>query len=194
MTEGGALPSNADFKDVDGHWAKDYIVYLALNSYVNGMGQQLFEPNYKMSRAMFVTLIGRIYGVDCNVYTVSAFGDVNINEWYGPYVAWAAQTGIVTGFEDGTFLPNQTITREQMALIIIRFADFQNCEMPTTVSGSTYSDDYLISSWAKSAVYEAQSAGMLMGRDTGEFDPKGTATRAEVCTMLYRYINALLNT
>jgi len=194
VTEGGALPSNADFKDIDGHWAKDYILYLALNNYVNGMGQQLFEPNYKMSRAMFVTLVGRIYGVQQNSYTASAFGDVDITEWYGPYVAWAAQNGIVNGFEDGTFLPNQTITREQMALVIMRFADFQNFEMSASGSGCAFSDDQLISSWAKSAVYEAQSAGIIKGRDTGAFDPKGTATRAEVCTMLYRYINALLNT
>jgi len=192
--QSGAIPAAWSFTDIDNHWARDNILYLALNDYVNGMGQQLFEPNYMMSRAMFVTVIGRICGVNTTLYASTPFADVNISEWYGPYVAWAAQNGIVNGFEDGTFQPNQSITREQMSLVIMRFADFQGLELADTVSGSTFSDDRLISSWAKSAVYQAQRAGILRGRDTGEFDPKGTATRAEVCTMLNRYINASINT
>jgi len=190
----GALPDGLDFTDIGSHWAKDDILYLALNGYVNGMGQQLFEPNYKMSRAMFVTIIGRICGVNADAYPSAPFTDVNMSEWYGPYVAWAAQNGVVNGFEDGTFLPNQSITREQMSLVIMRFADFRGLQLADTVSASSFSDDYLISSWAKSAVYQAQRAGIIRGRDTGAFDPKGTATRAEVCTMLFRYINASLNT
>lgn len=190
----GTLPAGLDFTDIGSHWAKEDILYLALGGYVNGMGQQLFEPNYKMSRAMFVTIIGRICGVNTGAYASIPFTDVKISEWYGPYVAWAAQNGIVNGFEDGTFLPNQSITREQMSLIIMRFAEFQDIRPAETVSASSFSDDYLISSWAKSAVYQAQRAGIIRGRDTGAFDPKGTATRAEACTMLFRYINASLNT
>jgi len=190
----GELPDSTNFTDIDSHWAKDYILYLALNGYVNGMGGQLFEPNYKMSRAMFVTVLGRICGINTEAYTSSPFTDVNINEWYGPYVSWAARNGIVDGFGDGTFLPNQSITREQMSLVIMRFADFQGLNLPETTSNTVFRDDSLISSWAKSAVYRAQRTGMIKGRDTGEFDPKGTATRAEVCTMLYRYINASINT
>lgn len=190
----GEIPAAANFNDIDSHWAMDYILYLALNGYVNGMGEQIFEPNYKMSRAMFVTVLGRIYGINTESHTSTPFTDVRINEWYGPYVSWAAQNGIVNGFGDGTFLPNQEITREQMSLVIMRFADFQGLSLPETASNTAFSDDWQISSWARSAVYRSQRTGLLKGRDTGEFDPKGTATRAEVCTMLYRFINASINT
>ena len=192
--KGGALPASTNFTDINGHWAKDSILHMALNGYVNGMGGQLFEPDYKMSRAMFVTVLGRISGVDTSAYTSSPFTDVKMSEWYGPYVAWAARNGIVDGYGDGTFLPNREITREQMALIIMRFANYKGINLPETGSGTAFSDDRKISSWASSAVYWAQRTGMIRGRDTGEFDPQGTATRAEVCTLLSRYLSASINT
>lgn len=187
-TMSGTLPPES-FIDVPGHWAEQYISSLADTSIVSGVGGGYFQPDATMTRAMFVTIIGRVAKVDKNTYTNSKFSDVSINEWYGPYVAWAAEKRITTGFEDGSFAPNNTISREQMAVIIMRYASVSGITLPQKTEAKIFIDDSLISSWAKDSVYAAQKAGLISGRSDGSFDPKGTATRAEVCTIIYRLIN-----
>ncbi len=189
-TESGEAPKDIGFSDVPGFWAEDYINYLAINGIVNGMGEGKFEPSYTMTRAMFVTIIGRLSSVNTASYTTTQFSDVDKGAWYGPYVAWAFQSGIVTGFEDGTFLPNASISREQMAVIIMRYAAFCGVTLAVKNPQASFGDDSLFSSWAKDAVYSAQKTGLINGRPDNTFDPKGTATRAEVCTVIYRYIKS----
>lgn len=190
MTESGTLP-DVRFDDVPGHWAEEYINYLSAAGIVNGMEDRQFWPDYTMTRGMFVTIIGRLYGADKNSYKEAKFKDVDYSSWYGPYVAWAAEKGIVNGFEDGTFLPNSTITREQMAVIIMRYADFCGAKLTGIKESAIFPDDSLIGSWAKDSVYLAQKAGLITGRTDNTFDPKGTATRAEVCTIVFRLIKAI---
>ncbi len=193
-TESGAAPRDISFSDVPGFWAEDYINYLAINGIVNGMGEGRFEPSYTMTRAMFVTIIGRLSKVNTASYTTTQFNDVDVGAWYGPYVAWASQNGIVNGYGDGTFLPNASISREQMAVIIMRYAQFCGVNLQNKNPQAVFSDDSLFSAWAKDSVYGAQRTGLINGRPDNTFDPKGTATRAEVCTVIYRYIKSSENT
>ncbi len=190
MTPSGNLPANSFF-DVSGHWAEEYIYSLSSSGIVSGMGDGLFMPNNTVTRGMFVTILGRLYGADKAAYSVSKFSDVSISDWYGPYVAWAAEKGISTGYHDGTFAPNENMTREQMAVLIMRYAGMASAPLKQAAGEKTFSDDGIIGSWAKESVYAAQRAGLIGGREDGTFDPKGTATRAEVCTIVYRLIKAI---
>lgn len=180
------------FTDVPGsYWAADYIYALADRKLVNGMGGTTFEPLTTMTRAMFVTVMGRLSNIKTSSYTSNTFSDVTTDAWYSPYVAWASRKGIVTGYDDGTFRPNEPITREQMAVMIIRYIDFAELSLKDKNEAAEFTDSDLISSWAADAVERAQRLGLITGRDSGAFDPKGTANRAEVCTVLYRLISQM---
>ncbi len=154
------------------------------------MGEGQFMPSYTMTRAMFVTIIGRLSKINTGSYSTTQFNDVDMGSWYGPYVAWASQSGIVNGYGDGTFLPNASISREQMAVIIMRYAKFCGVTLPEKAPQAAFDDDSLFGDWAKDSVYNAQKTGLISGRPDNTFDPKGTATRAEVCTVIYRYIKS----
>ena len=174
------------FTDIDGHWARGRILELAEKGLVNGMEAHRFEPDRKVTRAMFVTIMGRMYGVDDTFPAPEGFTDVKASDWFAPYVGWAAVSGVVNGYDDGTFAPNREITREQMALILIRYCDAVQLSLPETESGSAFLDEGEISAWALEAVLRARSCGLVNGRENGCYDPKGTATRAEMCAVIAR--------
>ncbi len=189
FTQGSGTAPGILFTDIpSGHWATSYIYYISQRGLMNGMGGFSFAPETTMTRAMFVTVIGRLAGVNTASYTYSSFSDVDIGQWYGPYVAWASQNGIVTGYDDGTFRPTASITREQMAVIIIRYASYAGMTLGAVSEEMQFADASSISSWAVNAVQTAQRAGLINGKPGGIFDPAGTATRAEVCTVMYRLI------
>ena len=182
----GSIPLDERFTDIDGHWARKNILELAEKGLVNGMETHLFEPDRKVTRAMFVTIMGRMYGVDAAFPAPEGFSDVAASDWFAPYVGWAAASGVVNGYDDGTFAPNREITREQMALILIRYCDAAQIMLPETEAGGTFLDESEISSWALEAVLRARSCGLINGRENGCYDPKGTATRAEMCAVIAR--------
>lgn len=178
------------FIDVaDSHWGYDYIIYLSGKGIVNGMGNYKFEPDSTMTRAMFVTVIGRLYGISDTYTGGSSFSDVAAGSWYAPYVSWAADEGIVQGYDTGAFGPNDPITREQMAVIMVRYAGFAGLSLGETADKVSFNDSGSISSWALEAVAAAQRAGLINGKPGNIFDPRGTATRAEVCAVVYRLMN-----
>ena len=190
FTQGNGTAPGPYFPDIpDGHWATDYIYALAEMKLVNGTGTNRFEPEATMTRAMFVTVIGRASGIEPEDYSVSDFSDVDIGEWYGPYVAWAAESGIVNGVGGNLFAPDDPITREQMAVIIMRYAEHEGSELESTNPAADFTDAELIDDWAAEAVGLAQRAGLITGKEGGRFDPLGTATRSEVCTVIYRLIS-----
>lgn len=182
----GSIPVAERFTDIDGHWARGRILELAEKGLVNGMEAHRFEPDRKVTRAMFVTIMGRMYGVDSTFPAPEGFSDVKASDWFAPYVGWAAAGGVVNGYDDGTFAPNREITREQMALILIRYCDAVQLSLPETESGSAFLDEGEISAWALEAVLRARSYGLINGRENGCYDPKGTATRAEMCAVIAR--------
>lgn len=175
--------TSGTFTDTTSHWAKDYINTVVEKGWFSGMTAKTFEPDTAMTRAMFVTVLGRVAGINTSEYTTSKFSDVPANSWYGPYVNWAASKGIASGLTSTTFGPDESITREQMAVLLVNFAKVQGNTLPTVNSPVQFTDNASISSWARDAVSAAQKAGLINGRTDGSFDPQGKATRAEVATV-----------
>ena len=186
----GSGPSGSvTFTDVtDSNWAKSYIEKLANAGYVNGTGNGMFSPSNNMTRADFVTILGRIAGVDPSDYTTSSFTDVAAGTYYAPYVEWAAQVGIVSGMGNNTFAPTSNITRSQMAVIASNYAKYAGISLSDSGDTGIFSDNSSIEDWAYDAVYAMRNAGVINGKPNNIFDPKGTATRAEVCAVICRLI------
>lgn len=185
-----ALPvSAARFSDTTGHWAETDIEKSAELGYFVGGSDGLFYPNGSMTRGMFVTTLGRMAetaGVLNAPSELSVFPDVNVNAYYAIYVAWASENKIVNGYNDGRFAPDDTVTREQLCTMLVRF--LTNCtKLDLSVystDSSVFADSDAISSYAKDAVGQCYSAGIVNGKDNNQFDPAGTATRAEVAKIL----------
>lgn len=177
------------FSDVPaGHWAFSYIEKLASAGYINGTGNGKFSPGSNMTRADFVTILGRAAGVSVSAYQTSSFTDVAVGAYYAPYVEWAVKAGIVTGMGDGTFAPGSNITRSQMAAIAVRYAQYVGITLSNSGNTALFPDDASIESWAKDSVYAARNAGIITGRTDGSFDPKGNANRAEVSAVICRLL------
>ena len=181
------------FTDITGHWAADNILFVASRGLLSGTSDTTFSPNTGMTRGMFVTALGRLAGIDPDSYKTGKFTDVKADAYYAPYVNWAAQTGIVTGVTATTFAPDTNINREQMAVIMANYAKKLGYDLPQTLKAVTFADNAQISSWAKDAVRAMQQAGILAGKNGNKFDPKGTATRAEVATVLRRFVEIVIN-
>ena len=181
------------FTDITGHWAADNILFVASRGLLSGTSDTTFSPNSGMTRGMFVTALGRLAGINPDSYQTGKFTDVKANAYYAPYVNWAAQTGIVEGVTATTFAPDTNINREQMAVIMKNYAAKLGYDLPQTLKAVTFADNTQISSWAKDAVKSMQQAGILAGKNGNKFDPKGTATRAEVATVLRRFVEIVID-
>ena len=181
------------FTDITGHWAADNILFVASRGLLSGTSDTTFSPNTGMTRGMFVTALGRLAGINPDSYKTGKFTDVKADAYYAPYVNWAAQTGIVEGVTAITFAPDTNINREQMAVIMANYAKKLGCDLPKTLQAVTFADNAQISSWAKDAVKVMQQAGILAGKNGNKFDPKGTATRAEVATVLRRFVEIVID-
>ena len=181
------------FTDITGHWAADNILFAASRGLLSGTSDTTFSPDTGMTRGMFVTALGRLAGINPDSYQTGKFTDVKADAYYAPYVNWAAQTGIVEGVTDTTFAPDTNINREQMAVIMKNYAAKLGYDLPQTLKAVTFADNTQISSWAKDAVKSMQQAGILAGMVNNRFDPKGTATRAEVATVLRRFVEIVID-
>ena len=181
------------FTDITGHWAADNILFAASRGLLSGTSDTTFSPGTDMTRGMFVTALGRLAGINPDSYQTGKFTDVKADAYYAPYVNWAAQTGIVEGVTATTFAPDTNINREQMAVIMKNYAAKLGYDLPQTLKVVTFADNTQISSWAKDAVKSMQQAGILAGKNENKFDPKGTATRAEVATVLRRFVEIVID-
>ena len=181
------------FTDITGHWAADNILFAASRGLLSGTSDTTFSPDTGMTRGMFMTALGRLAGINPDSYQTGKFTDVKADAYYAPYVNWAAQTGIVEGVTATTFAPDTNINREQMAMIMKNYAAKLGYDLPQTLKAVTFADNTQISSWAKDAVKSMQQAGILAGKNENKFDPKGTATRAEVATVLRRFVEIVID-
>lgn len=181
------------FTDITGHWAADNILFAASRGLLSGTSDTTFSPDTGMTRGMFVTALGRLAGINPDSYQTGKFTDVKADAYYAPYVNWAAQTGIVEGVTATTFAPDTNINREQMAVIMKNYAAKLGYDLPQTLKAVTFADNIQNSSWAKDAVKSMQQAGILAGKNENKFDPKGTATRAEVATVLRRFVEIVID-
>ncbi|MCL2343258.1 MAG: S-layer homology domain-containing protein [Firmicutes bacterium] len=186
VSAGGQAPVFSDVPVT--HWAYDYVTKLASLGLVNGVGNGKFNPDAQITRGDFVTILGRLQGIDPTQYMGASFSDVSATAYYAPSIAWASASGLVNGYGDGTFAPTAQITRQEMATIIARYAAFDNRPLQDGSSSARFADDGAIASWASAAVYSARVAGLINGKDSNKFDPAGNATRAEICAIIARYI------
>ncbi len=183
------------FSDVpESQWYYEAVDYAYTNSLFSGTSATTFSPNRPMTRAMFVTVLGRRANVDTSKYTDCRFTDIGSNSAYAaPYAEWAATYGIVTGESATRFNPNGNITREQMAAILYRFAGKTSND--TTFSEEaflTFPDRASISSYAVDAFKWATSKDIINGSG-GKLNPKGTATRAQVAKIFFSSQSVLTN-
>ena len=182
-----------NFTDINGHWAKEHILFAVSRGLFSGTSKTTFSPNTTLTRGMFVTALGRLAGINPADYQNRKFTDVKANAYYSPYVNWAASKGIVSGTTSSTFAPDSSITREQMAVIMKNYADKMGYSIPKTLAAVTFADNAQISSWAKDAVKAMQQAGVLSGKENNRFDPQGNATRAEAATVLHRFVEIVID-
>lgn len=174
------------FADVQNNaWYSEAIAYVYNKGMMNGTDAGKFEPNATTTRAMLVTMLHRLENDPAAA--AAKFSDVASGQWFSKAVAWAAANGVVNGYENGTFAPNAAITREQLATILYRFAQFKGYDVSVKGNLSSFSDNAQVSDWAKEAMQWAVGAGIING-DNNALKPTGNATRAEVAIMLMRYI------
>ena len=179
---------SADYTDVDiDAWYHTAIDYAIENSLMNGIGNNLFAPDSNLSRAMLVQVLWNLEG-NPDASTITEYSDVASDAWYYNAVQWATAENIVGGYGNGIYGPEDDITREQMALMLYRYAQYKGYD--TTQSGADTQDftDYAdISDWALEGMTWAVNAGLLNGKGNGILDPTGNATRAEVAQILMNF-------
>ena len=180
------------FTDVGNHWANGNITFASSRGMFGGIGKNLFSPDTSMTRAMFVQVLANIEYADLSSYSTSRFVDVQNGIWYMAAVEWAADMSIVSGYGSGRFGPEDKITREQMAAMLTNYVIYKGYALPSETT-SVFNDETDISSWAFEAVKMIQAAGIVSGRPGNLYDPKGTATRAEVATVFSRFVEVYIN-
>ena len=177
---------DSSFQDVsDNAWYYDAVNYAVRHGLMNGVGNGNFAPDSPMTRAMLVTVLWRYENSPKE--GTNTFSDVPAGQWYTDAVAWAAANGIVGGVGGGKFDPNGNITREQMAAILYRYAQKKGFDTSAKGNLSKFPDAGKVSDWAKDAIAWAVGEGIIGGSD-GKLLPQGNATRAQVSTILMRFI------
>jgi len=188
--DGGKDCPSYKFKDVNyGDWYHEAVDFAVKNGLFNGMSDTTFEPNTPMTRGMLVTVLWRYEGQPEG--GTNNFADVKDGEWYATAVAWAASKGIVNGVGNGKFDPNGKITREQLAAILYRYSESKGFDTSKTGNLNTFPDAAKVSDWARTAYSWAVGEGLIGGNVINGktlLDPQGNATRAQVATILMRYI------
>ncbi|NOU92200.1 exopolygalacturonate lyase [Paenibacillus sp. LMG 31456] len=181
------VQANKTFADLNEHWAKADVELLASKLLVNGSTDTSFAPQNQITRAEFASLLVRATGLTEEVTT--KFSDVSASDWYAGAVGAAAKAGLVDGFENGTFQPGATITREQIAVMIARAIELAGKKSDTDAKKlAAFDDSSKISDWAKNAVAGAVNAGIVNGVTDKTYAPKDQATRAEAAVMLKRLL------
>ncbi|AIQ22910.1 pullulanase [Paenibacillus sp. FSL H7-0737] len=177
------------FEDVPTtYWAFHAIQSLAAKQIVSGVTTTEFNPKSNVSRAEFTALLVRALGL--NAEGPVQFTDIKSDAWYSSYVATASKLGIVSGRSKDTFAPNASITREEMAIMVIRALEVKSGKkIEPAVGVTTFADASSISKWADSYVKTAAGLGLLQGRENNQFAPKGWMTRAESAQIIYTLLS-----
>lgn len=188
--DGGASCPSKPYHDVDtGRWYHEGIDYAIAHGLMNGVGNGMFEPESSMTRAMLVTVLWRYAGSPAG--WENPFTDVPNGSWFTQAVAWAAENGIVNGVGNHKFEPDSNITREQMAAILFRYAAMSGFDTSARGNLDQYPDRGDVSGYAVEPLSWAVAEGLIKGTDNGNgilLDPQGNATRAQVATIIMRFI------
>ncbi len=172
------LEYNRLFKDVSQqYWAYDVIKKMAAKHIVTGISDTEFKPLNSVTRAEFTTLLVR--ALDLKAAKATIFKDVDESQWYAEYIAAAYEASIVFGRSTDTFAPNDIMTREEMAIMVVRAYEVLTGMKATSKNEINFTDSVNVSNWAKEAVNTAAEIGLIQSRDNNQFVPGGQANRAE---------------
>ena len=174
------------FRDVGaGDWFYGAVEYVNTAGLFDGTGAEAFSPNEPMTRGMFVKVLGCAAGAEPGGESASRFADVPEDAYYAPYVAWAAETGVVKGTSDTTFSPEEPITREDMAVMLYQYAEARGFDTSYEEEKlEAFPDSGEVAGYAQVAMAWAVTQGVLAGSG-GYLEPKGVATRAETAQIFY---------
>lgn len=180
------------FTDVStSDWFYDDVAFVYENGLFSGTDSRSFSPNASMTRAMLVTVLYRLEG-EPTVTGRSSFTDVRSGTYYEKAVIWAAANGIVTGTDSTSFSPDAKVTREQLAAILYRYAQYRKLDTDASAKLNSFTDADSVSAYASEALGWAVSEGLINGA-SGKLMPKGDATRAQVAAILHRFVKNVLN-
>lgn len=178
------------FSDVaNSEWYSESVSYLSSRSVISGTGNGEFSPAATITRAEFVTMLARLSGDDLNCGTASSFSDVSAGDWFVQAVQWANHFSISAG-SDGKFNPNEEITREQVAVMLYRYAKYKGYDVSINEDTNllSYKDSLSISDYAYSALQWACGVRIIQGDNVGNLSPNGCATRAQAAVILQRFL------
>ena len=184
-----AIEEGSGYSDVSlKAWYGQAIKYVSDEGLFKGTGTGVFSPDGTMTRAMFVTVLGRLAKAHTSAVDTSGFSDVSASAWYAKSVSWANKNGLVGGVKADAFAPDSPITREQLVTILYRLYAYQGKTSETANNSSLdkFSDSDDVSDWAKEAMTWAVGTGLLSGSD-GKLNPNGLATRAQVAKIVMSY-------
>ena len=181
------------FTDVkSSHWYYDAVRITNENGIFNGTGETVFTPNGKMTRAMLVQALASADGFNKEDYKYNnQFTDVKSNHWFAPAVEWAYETKVTSGKTDTTFAPNENITREQLAAMLCRYAEYKGMTIENKADITEFPDASKVSSYAVENLKWAYGNGIVNGSKSGDklyLNPRNPATRAECATMFSKYL------
>lgn len=175
------------YTDIAAHWAKESTDYAVGRGLFSGATDRKFSPDMAMDLGMLLTALGRLADADVSGYKTSSFTGVAADKDCQPYLEWAYQNGIVSGIGYDPFAHERALTREELALILQNYAKATGFALPVTREAIAFADSSGIGSSYSAAVKALQQAGIMMGKQGRKFNPKASATRAEVAAMLHRY-------
>lgn len=180
------------FTDVStSDWFYSDVMFVYENGLFSGTDSRSFSPNASMTRAMLVTVLYRLEGEPAGTGS-SSFSDVSSGSYYEKAVAWAAANGIVTGTGSTSFSPDAKVTREQLAAILYRYAQYKKLDTDAGAKLDSFSDAGNVSGYASEALSWAVSEGLINGA-SGRLMPKGDATRAQVAAILHRFVENVMD-
>ena len=185
--------ANTPFTDVYADdWYASAVEYTYNKGILLGTSDTTFNPNTKLTRGMLVTILHRMEGKPTPT-TQNKFSDVSKSQYYYDAVVWATEKGIIHGYDNGKFGPDNTITRQDVAVILRNYTQYKGIDTNVTSNLGGFSDGNLVSDYAKSAVEWAVGTGVITGNNNGEsLTPHGTATRAEAASIMYKYYTKVL--
>lgn len=187
VTDPDPEPTAVAFDDVPtSYWAYGDINALASVGVLFGRSTNHYVPEGVITRAEFLAILYRLSGETSLPDGKTPFADVDDNKWYAPYVAWGYENAIVKGISPVSFAPNKNIKRQDMAVMVAQYGEKMGISFADIEGVSVFPDDDRISEYAKDSVYVMKASGILFGRDTGVFDPNGTANRAEAAAIANR--------
>ena len=179
----GDLP----FHDVTNrNWYYDDVLYAYLNGLMDGISITEFGADQNTTRGQVVTILWRLTG-EPRAARNNQFTDVASSAYYNTAISWAAENGIVKGYDAKTFRPNANVTREQLAAILYRYAEYMNLSTRGASNLTKFDDYYSIGTWARDSLAWANYHGLINGVDSYHIDPKGNTTRAQLAAILHRF-------